>query len=196
MFNDFFANVGSKLVNQIKPISNKSFDNFLKKRVPTSFSFTLVSENDVLRYLSSLRTKNSVDIDGISVKLSSALINTLTLIINQSLVTETFPTKLKIAKVLPLFKRNDYTIMNNYRPISLLTAISKLFDNVVFSQLHDYFRNNNLFYDSQYGFLKNHSKEFAAMESTDTFLRDMDKRKITIAIFMDLSKAFDTLDHF
>ena len=86
--------------------------------------------------------------------------------------------------------------MNNYRPISLLTAISKLFDNVVFSQLPDYFRNNNLFYDSQYGFLKNHSKEFAAMESTDTFLRDMDKRKITIAIFMDLSKAFDTLDHF
>ena len=105
-----------------------------------------------------LRTKNSTGIDGISVKLlkslSSALINQLTLIINQSLVTGIFPNKLKIAKVLPLFKKDDCAVMDNYRPISLLTAISKLFEKVVFSQLYDYFRNNDLFYDSQYGFLK------------------------------------------
>ena len=116
-----------------------------------SFTFTLVSENDVLKHLSSLRTKNSAGIDGISVKLlklSSALINPLTLTINQPLVTGIFPTKLKIAKVLPLFKKDDYTIMDNYRP----TSFSKLFEKVVFSQLYDNFRNNNLFYESQYGF--------------------------------------------
>ena len=120
-----------------------------------SFTFTLVSENDVLKHLLSLRTKNSAGIDGISVKLlklSSALINPLTLTINQPLVTGIFPTKLKIAKVLPLFKKDDYTIMDNYRPTSFLTAISKLFEKVVFSQLYDNFRNNNLFYESQYGF--------------------------------------------
>ena len=71
--------------------------------------------------------------------LSSALINPLTLIINQSLVTGIFPNKLKIAKVLPLFKEEDHTVMDNYRPISLLTAISKLFEKVVFSQLYDFF---------------------------------------------------------
>ena len=79
--------------------------------------------------------------------------------------------------------------------ISLLTAISKLFEKVVFSQLYDYFRNNDLFYDSQYGFLKNRSTEFAAMELTDKVLKDIDEKHITLAIFMDLSKAFDTLDH-
>ena len=72
-FNDFIANVDPKLANQIKPISNKSFDNFLKKRILTSFSFTLVNENDVLKHLSSLRTKNSAGIDGISVKLLKKL---------------------------------------------------------------------------------------------------------------------------
>ena len=198
-FNDFFANIGPKLANQIKPSSNKTYDTFLKRRVLTYFAFILVSENDVLKHLSSLRTKNTAGIDGISVKLlkrlSSALINPLTLIINQSLVTGIFPNKLKIAKVLPLFKKDDCAVMDNYRPISLLTAISKLFEKVVFSQLYDYFRNNDLFYDSQYGFLKNHSTEFAAMELTDKVLKDIDEKHITLAIFMDLSKAFDTLDH-
>ena len=198
-FNDFFANIGPKLATQIKPISDKTYDTFLKKRLLMSFAFTLVAENDVLKHLSSLRTKNSAGIDGISVKLlkkiSSALISPLTLIINQSLVTGIFPDKLKIAKVLPLFKKDDHTLMDNYRPISLLTSISKLYEKVVFSQLYDYFRNNDLFYDSQYGFLKNHSTEYAAMELTDKVLKDIDERNISLAIFMDLSKAFDTLDH-
>ena len=78
---------------------------------------------------------------------------------------------MKIAKVLPLFKKDDYAIMDKYRPISLLTSISKLFEKVVFTQLYDYFRNKDLFYDSQYGFLKNHSTEYAAMESTDKIMK-------------------------
>ena len=85
--------------------------------------------------------------------------------------------------------------MDNYRPISLLTAISKLFEKVVFSQLYDFFHHNNLFYDSQYGFLKKHSTQYAAMELTDKVLKDIDEKNISLAIFMDLGKAFDTLDH-
>ena len=94
-----------------------------------SFDFKLASENDVLKHLSSLRTKNSADVDGISVKLfkrlSSALINPLTLIINQPLVTGIFPAKLRIAKVLPLFKKEDHTVMDIYRLISYLTVRSQ-----------------------------------------------------------------------
>ena len=87
-----------------------------------------------------------------------------------------FPSKLKIAKVLPLFKTNDPHIMDNYRPISLLTSISKLFENAVFNQLFEYFHKNNLFYDSQYGFRKLHSTELAAMELTDKILVDIDEK--------------------
>ena len=163
-----------------------------------SFDFKLVSENDVLKHLSSPRMKNSAGVNGISVKLlkrlSSALINPLTLIINRSLVTEIFPDKLKIAKALPLFKKEEHTVMDNYCPISLLTTICKLFERVVFSQLYGFFHDNNLFYDSRYGFLKNHSTEYAAMELTDEVLKDIDDKNISLAIFMDLSKAFDTFD--
>ena len=124
----FFANIGPKLASQIKPSSNKTYDTFLKRRVLTWFAFILVSENDVLKHLSSLRTKNSAGIDRISVKLfkmlSSALINPSTLIINQSLVTGIFPYKLSIAKVLPLFKNmmvlsRTITTQSHYQPPSL-----------------------------------------------------------------------------
>ena len=85
--------------------------------------------------------------------------------------------------------------MDNYRPISLLTSISKLFKKVVFTQLYDYFHKNQLFFPSQYCFRKLHSTEFAALELTDRILKDIDDRDVSLAIFMDLSKAFDTLDH-
>ena len=110
-FNDFFENIGPKLATQFKPVSNKTYDTFLIRRVLMSFSFSLVNENDVLKHLASLHTKNSAGVDGISVKLikklSPALINPLTLLINQTLVTGIFPKKLKIAKVLPLFEKDD-----------------------------------------------------------------------------------------
>ena len=85
--------------------------------------------------------------------------------------------------------------MDNYRPISLLTSTSKVFEKVVFTQLYDYFQKNSLFYPNQYGFRKLHSTEFAALELTDRILKDIDEKNISLAIFMDLSKAFDTLNH-
>ena len=85
--------------------------------------------------------------------------------------------------------------MDNYRPISLLTSISKLFEKVVFTQLYDNFHKNNIFYSSQYGFRKLHSTELAAMELTDRTLIDIDNINISLSVFMDLSKAFDTLHH-
>ena len=96
---------------------------------------------------------------------------------------------------MPTFKKDDVTLLDNYRPISLLTSTSKLFEKIVFNQLYDYFRENQLFYSSQYGFRKLHSTELAALELSDRILKDVDERNISLAIFMDLSKAFDTLDH-
>ena len=76
------------------------------------------------------------------------IVRPLTLIVNQSLVTGIFPNQLKIAKVIPLFKKDDCLIMDNYRPVSLLTSISKIFEKVVHIQLSKYFKENNLFYKS------------------------------------------------
>ena len=85
--------------------------------------------------------------------------------------------------------------MDNYRPISLLTSTSKLFEKVVSTQLYDYFMKNNLFYSSQYGFCKLHSTELAGLELTDRLSKDIDDKNVSLAVFMDLSKAFDTLNH-
>ena len=116
------------------------------------------------------------------------------MIINQSLLTGIFSEKLKIAKVMPLYKKGDRLIVGNYRPISLLPAISKLFEKVVYQQLYHYFTANNLFYEGQYGFRNNHSCELANIELTDHILSALDEKKLPLSIFMDLSIAFDTLD--
>ena len=119
----------------------------------------------------------------------------MTITVNQSLTTGIFPQKLKIAKVSPLFKNSDATIIDNYRPISLLTVISKIFEKVIFQQINKYFTENKLFNISQYGFRKNHSTELAALELIDRLTTYMNNGDIPITIFLDLSKAFDTLNH-
>ena len=83
------------------------------------------------------------------------MIKLLTIVINQSLATGIFPEKLKIAEVMPFYKKDDITLMDNYRPVSLLTSVSKVFEKVVFTQLYEYFDEHNLFFSSQYGFRKN-----------------------------------------
>ena len=122
-------------------------------------------------------------------KIANIIKPALALIINQSLCTGIFPSKLKIAKVLPLYKnKGDCHLFDNYRPISLLPTISKIFEKVVHKQLYEYFTENNLFYKSQYGYRKGHSTELAALELADRISQHLDKGEIPIAIFLDLSK--------
>ncbi len=109
--------------------------------------------------------------------------------------TGIFPDMLKIAKIIPIYKKDDETQLTNYRPISLLPTISKIFEKVIFKQLYKFFKNNNLFYNSQYGFREGHSTEFAAIELVDKITVEMDNMNSPINIFLDLSKAFDMLNH-
>ena len=109
--------------------------------------------------------------------------------------TGIFPDELKIAKVIPLFKKDDPKLLKNYRPISLLPTISKVVEKIIFTQLSTYFNENKLIFDNQYGFRPKHSTEYAALELVDRIITQMDKKEVPINIFLDLSKAFDTIDH-
>ena len=124
-----------------------------------------------------------------------AFLFTLTLIVNQMLFTGILPDYLKTAKVIPLFKKGKQELLDNYRPISLLPSLSKIFEKVISNQIHMHFEPNNLFYTGQYGFRKKHSTQLAALELVDRITQDLDIGKTPISIFIDLSKAFDTLDH-
>ena len=93
--------------------------------------------------------------------------SSITLIINQSFQSGIFPDQLKIAKVLPIFKKDDSAKLYNYRPISILPAISKVFEKSIFNQLQEHFITNKLFCDGQYGFRERHSTELAATVRID-----------------------------
>jgi hypothetical protein len=198
-FNNYFVGIGPTLSNRINVSDNVSHHRYLTRRILCSFKFDLVTEDNVLKIINSLQLKNSYGHDGISVRIlkgiAPSILKAITLIINQSLITGIFPDKLKIARVIPLFKKGTATDMNNYRPISLLTATSKVFEKVAFTQLYSYFQMNNLFHGSQYGFRPLHSTELAALDLVDRVSFDLENKNNSIAIYMDLSKAFDTLDH-
>ena len=119
----------------------------------------------------------------------------MTLTVSQSLTTGIFPLKLKIGKVSPLCANSDATIIENYIHISLLTVIANFFEKVIFQQINTYFTENKIFNISQYGFHDKHSTELVALELIDKLTTYMNNGDIHITIFLDLSKAFDTLNH-
>jgi len=200
-FNNYFANIGPDLSTKIQYSGRKTVEYFLKAPTDKRFEFKLVTDEQVLKLIKTLEPKNSSGYDNISSKLllqlADMLHSVLRLIINKSLMTGIFPDKLKIAVVTPIYKGKDSDPheFGNYRPISLLPTLSKIFEKVVHLQLYDYINSNNLLNKSQYGFRPNHATEYAAMEFVDQTMQELDKGNIPLSIFLDLSKAFDTLDH-
>ena len=109
------------------------------------------------------------------------LIKPLTVLINQTLSTGIFPNELKISRVRPLFKNGDTTNINNYRPISILPSIFKIFEYVIFYQ--------------QFDFRTGHYTELASLQLTGYLIKQVDQGGTPLNIYIDLSNAFDTLDH-
>ncbi len=117
------------------------------------------------------------------------------IIINPMINTGIFPGKLKIGKIISIFKKDDETQFTNYRPISLLHTISKILENIIFKQLYKFFLDDKLLYQSKYGFREGHSTEYATLEIIDRITLEIDNMNNPISRFLDFSKAFDTLDH-
>ena len=198
-FNKFFSEIGPTLAAQIKPLNpNQRIKSFLQSNIQQNFFFSLTTPPEVLKIINTLENKTSSGFDLINAifvkKLKDLLIYPLATIINQSLSTGIFPDKLKIAKIIPLFKKNEDNDMNNYRPISLLPLFSKIFEKIVQKQLYNYLNDKNLLYDSQHGFRENYSTESAVIELTDYIKLHVDNQHIPICLFLDLSKAFDTIN--
>ena len=201
-FNIFFSNIGSTLSDSIEiDDSTLDFTDYLNNHTQHHFNFNTITESETLSIINKLKSKNSSGKDEISNKLLKSIkdeiAKPLTIIINQSLKTGVFPDALKIAKVKPLYKKGDNFCLNNYRPISLLPTISKIFERVMFTQLYSYLNANNLLSEQQYGFRSQHSTELACVKLVDYITTEMDnikKIKTPTAIYLDLSKAFDTLN--
>ena len=198
-FNEYFGKIGSTMASNIPTVNNAVFTDYLQANINTNFKFVPVTIAQVSKIIKQISLKNSVGYDGISNNLlkflEPILLNPLTVIINQSLKSGIFPDKLKVAKIIPIHKKDDTDLCENYRPISILPAISKIFEKVVYDQIYSYFLQNELFCKNQYGFKKQHSTEHAVLEAVDRISSGLDSEHTPIAVYLDLSKAFDTLNH-
>ena len=150
--------------------------------------------------INSLRANTSFGVDDIPTvvikilgnELSGPLVN----LINEHIRSGTFPAEFKCAKVVPLHKNGGEDNPNNYRPISLLPSISKIFERVLYNRLLDYFTYCNLFFCNQFGFRPKKLAVDALVHITETIRHDLTHGyKLPVVIFGDLKKAFDTVDH-
>ena len=198
-FNKYFANIGINYAKSIKPPKNKTFKTYLLNPCKHTFEFNLLNNESTSELINALKPKDSAGYDNISTKLlkfiKDVITPTITLIINQSITTGIFPDKLKISKIIPIYKKNEDCLFSNYRPISLLPAISKLFEMAIYKQLNIYLDHFKLLYKSQYGFREDHSTELANLELIDHVTNYMDDGKSPFNIYIDFSKAFDTINH-
>ena len=196
--NEYFVNIGADISRSVKSVS-VNFKQYLNGTYINSFGFLPADTNEIIKIVSSLENKSSSGIDEIPIKIMKSTIfsiaGPLTAIINCSLQTGCFPDALKIAKVIPLYKNGDKTILQNYRPISILPSFSKIFEKIVFNRLISYLDFNKILCNGQYGFRKNHSTFMALIDMYDKISASIDRKEFSIGIFIDLAKAFDVLDH-
>ncbi|CAB4028489.1 Hypothetical predicted protein [Paramuricea clavata] len=153
----------------------------------------------VVKQLSTLKTNKSTGLDGISARLlkdaAATIAPTLTDIFNQSLKSSIFPKIWKDGKVTPIFKSGDRSNMSNYGPITVLPILSKIFERFVHTQIYSYLSENKILSESRFGFRPKLSTSTALAFFTDTILDNADNGLITASVFLDFSKAFDTVDH-
>lgn len=193
--NSYFTSLASSLAEKI-PIG----PNPKPPSTSHTFSLTPTNETEVTEAIQNLKSKATPDLNGISVKIlkfcATDLVEKLTEMINYSFETGIFPDELKIAKVIPIYKnKGNKTSATNYRPISILPIFSKIYETIVKSRLTAYLIENQLLNTSQHGFLPGRNTETAILEFTDKILKALDDGETVTALFLDLAKAFDTVDH-
>ena len=197
-FNEFFTNIGPSLATKI-PHSTVDHKSYLSSSFSDSFFASLTTRDEIINIVSSLKSNNSEGVDGINVNVIKAstdlLASPLSQMCNISFSTGIVPDKLKISKVLPTFKSEDSTNFTNYRLISILLCFSKILEIAMYRRLTDYITKHSILNNHQYGFTKKHSTFMAILELTNKIFYSFEKNEFTIGIFIDLKKAFDTVNH-
>ena len=158
------------MIAEKKQIAN-IFNHFLTNPIEQSFKFDLTSDEEIFTYIKTLKSNKSNGPFSISNKLfkrfKKPLSTLLTLLINLTFTKGEFPDILKIGKMFPIHKKNSKTDVNNYRPIPLLSNISKIIEKILHDRLYMFLENNNIFYKYQFGFRTNHSTNHSLTEITE-----------------------------
>lgn len=194
MFNDFFI----KVSDDSPQLSDLSFDTQPVSAV-SSFFLSPVSTSEVKDIIRSLRSKSSAGLDNVSSNLlkrcSEFLVDPLAHLINCSFESGVFPDFLKLSVVKPLLKKGRANNLDNFRPISIVSTFSKVFERAVFNRLMHFIDVNNVLFGNQFGFIKGKSTVNAMFTLIDKVVKALDNRKSVSGVFFDLRKAFDMVSH-
>lgn len=196
-FNRYFINVACNLANKISP-NQKSISRTRHKHF-TSIVFFDTDEKEIESVIKILKNNKAPGPDGIKAetlkKISTYVIAPLKYLINQSIKTGIFPTILKNATVIPVHKNSDRLKLENYRPISLTSTMSKVFEKILYKRIISFVEKHKLIAARQYGFQKGRSSQEAMAELVSLITEAIDNKMPAVCVFVDLAKAFDTVDH-
>ncbi|KAF2367572.1 Reverse transcriptase domain, partial [Trinorchestia longiramus] len=203
-FNTFFSEEGAKVFDEVsKFTTHKPVDVGLNPALLLNTTNTWkpnpVSLQEIRRILYSLKNTKAVGHDNISLQYIKASFNVtapmLHLIINTSIATNKFPDQWKHSIIKPLLKAGDINTASNYRPISLLPVLSKILEKIISNQLSTHLDKSNLLHPNQYAYRKHTGTQDALLNITEKIYSDIDNKNVTLLLLLDLSKAFDSVEH-
>ena len=188
------------MADKIQPAANPLLSGEYEiNKDKAKFHFKTIELKDIRDAFAKVKPAKSFGTDNISSYFMTLALpyieNSLAFLFNTSIETSQFPDSWKVARITPIFKDGGRTEKSNYRPISVLPVISKLFEKLVFNQLYQYMKENGLFTSDQSGFLRLHSTLTCLLKMSDDWYNGLDLGKLVVLVFIDLKKAFDTVDH-
>jgi hypothetical protein len=198
-FNDFFTSVGSLLnSNYVSHFDFKHYCPDIKRNANSIFLYP-TTEPEIEKDIDKLLGHKAPGYDSIPNKIIKShknfIVGPLCHIYNLSLSTGVVPSPLKLAKIIPLYKKKEHYIPDNYRPISLLSVFNKLLEKIMYRRLYSFLCRFRVLYEFQFGFRENHSTMLALTEIIDNVRKEIENKNIVLGVYLDLTKAFDTVDH-
>ena len=199
VFNDYFTNVAPSLAQKIPSVPNRSIYDTLPSPNKNSIFLAPCTPDEIINIVTNLKDSQALDLYGFTTpiikQIISSISNPLTIIFNKSIEQGIFPQKLKFAKITPVFKADDKLLVSNYRPISVLPVFSKILEKILYARLLKFVENHSILCNNQFGFREKHSTYMALLNIVDHITEQLDSKSFVLGIFIDLSKAFDTIDH-
>ena len=196
-FNEIFVKIGPNPANKISQC-DLTFKLYLPT-VNTMLNETVLSQDEFEEAFKSLRRNKAPGHDGLDVNITTSVYEfikkPLLKIFNKSINLGIFPENMKIAKITSIFKSCKKELLANYRPISVLLCFFKILERIIYNRVYNCLNDNNLLFHKQFGFKKGYSTDHAIIELINGIYDSFNRNKYTLRIFIDLSKAFDTVDH-
>ena len=198
-FNEYFTQIGQSIAESVPQRGKYEFKNYLSKSVPQTIALHNPEPIEVYSIINSLnlhKASGHDDILSFFLRLGNeVLAPVLSVYFGLAFDIGLFPQIFKTAKVMLIFKSGSKQQANNYRPISLLPCLSKVQEKLIKTRLVNFFKNNNVLYEYQYGFRENHSVVHALLDVTTTSYDAIRNKNFTALLLMDFRKAFDTVSH-